>query len=400
MAAINVPVKGLTGLINVLSLDTANTIAQVATAASTAEGLTSSYYEVMSLERDPDENSVDTPTTTLATLNFDENSDVFFFKPLQEGQTKEYLQVQRLDIAQLKRQGGPGGDTNLPCYRVKNTYDITSLPTQYSGNTIVDNPNPDGLLLGRPWIAVSVNPNPTGIDDAVSGETLTKLEGQFQGDVITSIVPTASEDSQITQWTDQSDFSHNLNSTGSQKARYRTIPATKNGYGFVYFNGTSSCMTINPVPNLVSQNKVTIFMAGRILEDTGTVFGSEPSTNTELELATVGGSYSVNFGTSSATTGIARDANWHVFTMIYDGTQGTNATKLRLRIDSADIPLTFTGTVPTTTSAVNNTITLGCKYGGGNFCEMEAGAFFVFLGDELTSIEIQNVENLLTNEWV
>lgn len=32
------------------------------------------------------------------------------------------------------------------------TLDITQLPTQYSGNAIVDNPNGGGLITGRPWI--------------------------------------------------------------------------------------------------------------------------------------------------------------------------------------------------------------------------------------------------------
>jgi hypothetical protein len=163
MAAINVPVKGLTGLINILSVDTANTIAQVATAASAAEGLTAGYYEVMSLERDPDENSVDTPTTTLASLSFvgatgtdpdtdiTEDTDIFYFKPLQAGQTKQYLQVQRIDIAELKRQGGPTANTSLPCYRTLNTANLSLLPAVYVGNTSTPNPHPSGLQEGRPW---------------------------------------------------------------------------------------------------------------------------------------------------------------------------------------------------------------------------------------------------------
>jgi hypothetical protein len=151
MASINVPVKGLTGLINILALDTANTIAEVATAASAAEGLTASYYEVLSLERDPDNNSVDTPTATLASLNFNSSSDVFYFKPLQEGQTKEYLQVQRIDIAELKRQGGPTANTSLPCYRTLNTANLSLLPSVYVGNTSTPNPHPSGLQEGRPW---------------------------------------------------------------------------------------------------------------------------------------------------------------------------------------------------------------------------------------------------------
>lgn len=57
--------------------------------------------------------------------------------------TKEDRQKAKLDLAAAKRaaQGNP-----------RATYDITELPTQYSGNVVVDNPNVGGLVLGRPWI--------------------------------------------------------------------------------------------------------------------------------------------------------------------------------------------------------------------------------------------------------
>ena len=34
-------------------------------------------------------------------------------------------------------------------------YDLEELPSQYSTNSVVDNPNPDGLLEGRPWVDIS-----------------------------------------------------------------------------------------------------------------------------------------------------------------------------------------------------------------------------------------------------
>ena len=57
--------------------------------------------------------------------------------------SKELKQVAKLDLAATDRaaDGNP-----------RNTYDITQLPTQYSGNVIVDNPNPGGLIEGRPWV--------------------------------------------------------------------------------------------------------------------------------------------------------------------------------------------------------------------------------------------------------
>jgi hypothetical protein len=58
--------------------------------------------------------------------------------------TKELKQKAKLTLAAAKRaaDGNP-----------RATYDITQLPTQYSGDTVVDNPNTGGLVAGRPWTA-------------------------------------------------------------------------------------------------------------------------------------------------------------------------------------------------------------------------------------------------------
>jgi hypothetical protein len=57
--------------------------------------------------------------------------------------TKELKQKAKLDLAATNRaaDGNP-----------RATYDLTTLPTQYNGNTIVNNPNAGGLVAGRPWI--------------------------------------------------------------------------------------------------------------------------------------------------------------------------------------------------------------------------------------------------------
>lgn len=56
--------------------------------------------------------------------------------------TKEQRQKAKLDLAAANRAavGNP-----------RSSYDITQLPTQYSGNVVVDNPNAGGLISGRPW---------------------------------------------------------------------------------------------------------------------------------------------------------------------------------------------------------------------------------------------------------
>ena len=58
--------------------------------------------------------------------------------------TKELRQKAKLDLAATDR----AADGNS-----RATYDITELPTQYNDNGVIDNPNPAGLTLGRPWIS-------------------------------------------------------------------------------------------------------------------------------------------------------------------------------------------------------------------------------------------------------
>jgi len=73
---------------------------------------------------------------------------------------KQLRQVAKLDIAQAKRQGkvvayegtiSGNLDDAKPYYRDYNVYDINDLPTKYSTNAVIDNPNEGGLKAIRPW---------------------------------------------------------------------------------------------------------------------------------------------------------------------------------------------------------------------------------------------------------
>lgn len=57
--------------------------------------------------------------------------------------TKELKQKAKLDLAASNRAA---------VGNLRATYDITQLPTQYDGNSIINNPNLGGLVVGRPWI--------------------------------------------------------------------------------------------------------------------------------------------------------------------------------------------------------------------------------------------------------
>ena len=72
MAAINVPVKGLTGLITIFAYadDAVTTIADVLASIVAADGITAGYYYNLALVRDTSKDNLTAPTATLSSLNF------------------------------------------------------------------------------------------------------------------------------------------------------------------------------------------------------------------------------------------------------------------------------------------------------------------------------------------
>jgi hypothetical protein len=102
--------------------------------------------------------------------------------------TKQDRQIAKLELAKLKREGytlnadgsiASGPDVTKIFYRERNQYDITELPTQYSGNGIFDNPNDGGLVIGRPWTIIVAEPFGllTEDSDPITEENNEPLEG-------------------------------------------------------------------------------------------------------------------------------------------------------------------------------------------------------------------------------
>jgi hypothetical protein len=60
--------------------------------------------------------------------------------------TKELRQKAKLDLAAANRAA---------VGNLRATYDLTTLPTQYNNNAVINNPNIGGLVDGRPWITTA-----------------------------------------------------------------------------------------------------------------------------------------------------------------------------------------------------------------------------------------------------
>jgi hypothetical protein len=146
--------KGLTGVRDSVTGITfaTTTIDQLVTAIAADEGLPTDYYKI-SLDGDPTKNDITygDSSTKLSTLGFTDGCTVIC--TTKQVGSKEERQVQKLEIAQLKRSGsaGDGSSVDIPGYRILNTYNRDLLPTKYTGNAIIDNANVGGLQVGRPW---------------------------------------------------------------------------------------------------------------------------------------------------------------------------------------------------------------------------------------------------------
>ena len=66
--------------------------------------------------------------------------------------TREARQLAKLDLAAANRRASAPNRDNPVNADNRNTYDLSELPTQYSGDDIYDNPNTGGLIVGRPWV--------------------------------------------------------------------------------------------------------------------------------------------------------------------------------------------------------------------------------------------------------
>ena len=141
------------GTVNIADIETA-TIDDLITAVAADEGLPTDYYQ-LSLSADPSNtlSSVVGDSTlppTLEDLGIDGTADVYC-TTAQANLTKEERQIQKLEIAQVKRQAD--GDTTKDYYRTLNTYDAARIPNPYEDNDINpdDDENTGALQTGRPW---------------------------------------------------------------------------------------------------------------------------------------------------------------------------------------------------------------------------------------------------------
>src|SRR6056300_544734 len=313
---------------------------------------------------------------------------------------KQLRQVAKLDLAQAKRKGqtiteGSGTwstdgvvDDTKNYYRSNNTYDLSALPTNYATNAVNNIDNPGGLLSKRPWVSVGVIAAPTSIAESIDSDTLVDLQIWYDGADTSTYIPSATDEGQITQWTDKSDFAHNANPNGgSAKPTYENT-VLQGGYGYLEFDGNDN-LSINPFTAITSASAFTVFFVSKLNTTTGTqYFGS--TNEGGLSVYSDGTNFKANVAGGTAT-GPAIDTNWHVHTLVYDGAN----TSLTYRLDKGN---DATATPGGTTQATTDTYYIGARDPSTSNLTGYIGEVLMF-NKVLGATEYANVENYLSNKW-
>lgn len=145
MASINITVQSL---LNAAQYDpyTVDNTTTVGTFKDTIEAATGCNVSWFSLVFNNQELN---NANTLAYYNIVNGSSLRTANKIARLTTLEDRQRGKLDLSQLER---------IELSNPRPYYDINELPTQYDGNTIIDNPNPSGLIEGRPWVDTPPGP--------------------------------------------------------------------------------------------------------------------------------------------------------------------------------------------------------------------------------------------------
>lgn len=206
----------------------------------------------------------------------------------------------------------------------------------------------------------------------------------------------------ISQWNDLSGTGHASTSTGGSSAYPNYSTPIQNGLGSVlYTSANSENLDINPTPWAQNLSGFSVYTVARPTSYSAPFPLAVSNSN-------LGIGYDGTYITAGAAGGNAQaqafgkdTAKFHIFGMIFDGTQTGNSNRLQMRIDRQAQSLSFTANVGTATSAANDYF----YFGGENRPSITLGFMDGYIGEvliwtrALTSNETLGIENYLDNKW-
>jgi len=294
--------------------------------------------------------------------------------------TKELRQQAKLELA---------ADDRAATLR-RSVYDISELPTKYSGNTVVNNLNSGGLVQGRPW-GSSETPN------LLSGLSIwydTALASTINGG-------TFSDGTTVTTLTNRATSTNGTpNTAGREPTVQNGVGDTLNGYPVIRFATAGVYDNIRFTTNTFDNaTGWTVVMLAKIVSTVGfnpSLFMINNSTGTAITgVRYLSNSYflfTTPVGTATVDGNTDPDGTWKIITMRYDSTAAA-ASRCTFRWAKTNITVTNGGTPPSGTVPDTATQVDTMSAWNGDLAEQLA------YNRALTDAEIIALEDYLSSKW-
>ena len=294
--------------------------------------------------------------------------------------TKEARQIAKLELAAVERAAAGR----------RSVYDLSELPTKYSGNSVVDNLNSGGLTFGRPWSS-SETPN------LFSG--LTIWYDTATASTINS--GTFSDGTTVTTLTNRATSTNGTPQSGREPTVQNGVGDTLNGYPVVRFATAGSYDSIRFATDAFdSATGWTVVMLAKIVSTAGfnpslfMITDSAGSTVTGVRyLSTSYFYFYCPTGAATVNTNIDPTGSWKIITMRYDSTAAV-ASRCTFKWDKTNISITNGGIPPSGTVSNTAAYVETMSAWNGDLAEQ------VIYNRALTDDEITALEDYLSAKWL
>jgi hypothetical protein len=273
----------------------------------------------------------------------------------------------------------------------RSVYDISELPTKYSGNTVVDNINSGGLVVGRPW-ASSETPNLfSGLQIWYDTATASTINGgtYSNGTIVTTFTNRATGVNPSSVSADGPTVQTGAGDTLNGYPILRFVSSTGSSDGFrlttnSFDDATGWTMVMLAKPSVTPGKNPSFF---RLL-DSGTL------TDRAVVRYISQSQFSLIAPTGSATvaSNVDPDGTWKIITCRYDSTAAA-ASRFTFRWAKTARTVTNGGTAPSGT--IPATVGVADLMGAwdSDFAEQ------VVYNRALSDAEIIALEDYLSSKW-
>ena len=218
---------------------------------------------------------------------------------------------------------------------------------------------------------------------------------------------TVSNGTRLGSWKDLSGLGQPANVNGGAGNKPAYVTPIQNGLGAVSYTSASTYnLDINPSTWSNSLSGFTVYVLARPTSLPVTAF---PLMVSDLSNGIWWNGTNWSIGISAGNRGAATVTNdttkFHMYGLIFDGSQTGNANRLQFKYDRTAQTLTFTGTIPTTTPSNAYWFVGGDNRSGANGGALATTYMDGYIGEvliwtrTLSGSEITSVEYYLNQKW-